>query len=283
MAYKGLLLQVTVGLLSLVAFLVVWLSPGKFSENRTQQVQQQREDSFLDDQVAQVKEKLSADDRVFVDDLERAMAKAGSDAEKTSLLDSITVFWDKQRRPAIAAIYAEKKAVLTNNAQHWNETGERFLNITVFMSDEDKPWAFDKARHAFEKTIELNPLHTDAQISLGVCIVNTSPENPMEGILMIREVVEKDSTNTRAILELGHFSITSRDFPKAIERFKQALRVDPGLHEALFYLGETYAQMGDLTNAEYYLQEYRRTQQDPEVQWQIDMRLKELREMSQKQ
>ena len=158
--------------------------------------------------------------------------------------------------------------------------GERFLGVAQFLKPEDKPWAYTEARAIFEKVLEMSPDNADAKINLGICMVETNPDNPMQGIGLLREVVAKDPNNTRAILQLGHFSVLSGQFSKAIERYKQALEIDPNLAEAYFYLGDTYAKMGDMVNAEKYLLQYRSLLKDEEVKKQLDIYLEDLKNMS---
>jgi tetratricopeptide (TPR) repeat protein len=93
-------------------------------------------------------------------------------------------------------------------------------------------------------------------------------------------VVAKDPNNTKAILQLGHFSVLSGQYSKAIERYKQALEIDPNLTEAYFYLGDAYAKMDDMENAEKYLLIYRGLLEDEEVKKQLDIYLEDLKKMS---
>lgn len=59
----------------------------------------------------------------------------------------------------------------------------------------------------------------------GIDLVN-SP-NPMEGITLLRELVQKDSTNVDAQYYLGLFSVQSGQFDKAEERFETVLALRP--------------------------------------------------------
>lgn len=280
---KNISLQVTVISLSLVVFLIIFLAPKNYSVAKANDAAvNQNVDNEIQKQVDEVKAKLPAAAKASLEEWEQALDVARNTDEKALLLDSITRFWDKEMRPAIGVIYMEKKSQLTHKPEHWMETGDRYLAITAFLKEGDRIWAYGKAEEAFAHVLEEDPENTEAKISMGICQVNSNPEAPMQGIALIREVLEKDSTNLRAIVELGHFSVTSAQFPKAIERYQQALRVRPDFHEALLFLGETYVRMGDLNNAEKYLIKYKNTQENKEVQWQIENRIKELKEMGQK-
>jgi tetratricopeptide (TPR) repeat protein len=71
----------------------------------------------------------------------------------------------------------------------------------------------------------------------------------MKGIGLLRAVLEKDSTNIKAHLNLGLFSVKSAQYDKAIERFNKILSIDPNYIEAYLYIGDVYEQKGDINNA----------------------------------
>ncbi len=51
--------------------------------------------------------------------------------------------------------------------------------------------------------------------------------NPMEGIMQLRELITKDSTNVDAQYYLGLFSVKSGQYDKAIDRFNKVLALRP--------------------------------------------------------
>lgn len=52
-------------------------------------------------------------------------------------------------------------------------------------------------------------------------------ENPMEGIMQLRELIQKDSTNVDAQYYLGLFSVKSGQNEKAVDRFEKVLALRP--------------------------------------------------------
>jgi tetratricopeptide (TPR) repeat protein len=52
-------------------------------------------------------------------------------------------------------------------------------------------------------------------------------ENPMEGITLLRELIQKDSTNVDAQYQLGLFSVQSGQLDKAVSRFQKVLALRP--------------------------------------------------------
>ncbi len=83
----------------------------------------------------------------------------------------------------------------------------------------------------------------DAQIDSAIALVNG--ENPMLGIMMLRKVLEKEPENTRALFQMGIFSVQSGQYEKAVERFKKVVELDPDRPQAYYFLGDAYMRAGD--------------------------------------
>lgn len=279
MSVKGIVIQIIIILGAIAIFGVLMIAPKNYSVTKLKQQKTKEIKSDVQHQITEVKSEMKKPELALINGFE-ARFESSTGAEKIQWMDSIIGFWDKSMRPAISAVYAKDKADLTGKIEDFMIAGERFLGVAKFLKPEDKPWAYDEAKGIFEKVLELAPSNADAKINLGICMVETNPENPMQGIGLLREVVAEDPNNTRAILQLGHFSVLSGQFSKAIERYEQALEIDPGLVEAWFYLGDTYAKMGDMVNAEKYLLKYKGFLKDEEVKKQLDIYLEDLKKMS---
>lgn len=77
---------------------------------------------------------------------------------------------------------------------------------------------------------------------------------PMQGIQLLKEVIEEDPNNRLALYHLGNFSIQSGQFDKAIGRFESLLKLDVGNEEAQYLLGYSYKMNGDSLQARKYFQ-----------------------------
>lgn len=75
-----------------------------------------------------------------------------------------------------------------------------------------------------------------SDVEKAVALVNGS--NPMEGIMMLREILAKDSTNVEALLYMGLFSVQSGQLDKAKERFESVLSYEPGQLDAHWQLAQ---------------------------------------------
>lgn len=92
-------------------------------------------------------------------------------------------------------------------------------------------------RSAREQVANAGPM-SDAEKELMAAVQQVqSGENPMEGILRIRSLVEADSTFEEAQLWLGAFSLQSGQLDKARERFETVKRINPENPEPYWQLG----------------------------------------------
>ncbi|NND77391.1 MAG: tetratricopeptide repeat protein [Flavobacteriales bacterium] len=88
---------------------------------------------------------------------------------------------------------------------------------------------------------------SESEETINKALVLVRGEAPMQGILMLRELAEKEPDNIDAQWHLGVLSVESRQFEKAIERFENVCTLDkadePKYKEAYFYLGNLYANL----------------------------------------
>ena len=76
--------------------------------------------------------------------------------------------------------------------------------------------------------------------------------NPMEGVFMLRKILEKEPKNKEAIFNLGVLSIQSKQYNKAIERFNQLLIIDSLDKRAYLHLGISNFELGNEEEANFF-------------------------------
>ncbi len=173
-----------------------------------------------------------------------------------------------------------QEAEKANNEEAWLASSNEFLKAARYFQDNSKAMLYKAAISGFEKSLALNPDNLSAKTSLGSAIVESSGllgGQPMRGITLIREVLAKDSANIEANLQLGLFSVTSRQFDKAIERFKRILRIDSTHIEMYVYLGDTYMTMGEKEKAIESYENYKTRVKDTLIIKDIDEYIKKLK------
>jgi tetratricopeptide (TPR) repeat protein len=212
---------------------------------------------------------------VKINDLEAKLQKASSDEEKTDLEKQLAKSWDDVNQPAPAAFYYLAAARKEKSFSGWMNAGSRFNEASKLSADTaTAPVYVSNAVEAFENATKLNPSSLDAKTGLGVAYVNGGA-SPMQGIALLREVVEKDPNNVAANLNLGLFSMKSGQYDKAVGRFKTLIAIKPDF-EAYFYLAESYKQIGKKPEAIAAYQKCKELMPDPSFTQRIDQYIKEL-------
>ncbi len=87
----------------------------------------------------------------------------------------------------------------------------------------------------------------DSRLQQAIELVNGP--NPMQGIMMLREIVAKDTNNVEAHYWLGVFAVQSGQYDKAIPRFEKVLRLEPNYINAYMDLGAVYKELGEKEKA----------------------------------
>jgi len=87
----------------------------------------------------------------------------------------------------------------------------------------------------------------EAKLQQAIELVNGP--NPMQGIMMLREIVAKDTNNVEAHYWLGVFAVQSGQYDKAIPRFERVLRLEPDYINAYMDLGAVYKELGEKEKA----------------------------------
>ncbi len=161
----------------------------------------------------------------FADSLARYYLKYG-------FLDSAKAVTMKILRKD-SSLQTQKKAAALLYASY-----ERASNIT-----EAGEYARE-ARKILSLIIQREKDNLSAKTKLAMTLVTT--ENPMSGIMMLREVIEKDPENREAILSLGLLSIQSGQYERGAERFEKLLSLKEDDYEAMLYMGVCLLEINKL-------------------------------------
>jgi predicted Zn-dependent protease len=157
-------------------------------------------------------------------------------------LDSVVVFWDKLKRPDLAAFYTEELAKKESKVANWLKAGNRYYYAIQFIQDKTAiPVLYQSASRCFAIGLELEPNNVDAKIMLASCYVEGS-EDPMEGIKRLKEIEKTDSNNVKLQLTFAFFSVKSGQLDKAITRFNNVIKIDSNYIEAYLHLADAYEQ-----------------------------------------
>jgi len=101
----------------------------------------------------------------------------------------------------------------------------------------------ERAGSEIRSLLEKDPENSSLRNKLAMTLVVTA--TPMEGIQMLRELLEENPNDVETIKNLGLLSIQSGQFAKAEERFKSVLAIDSLDLEAQFYFGMSQIEQGN--------------------------------------
>lgn len=268
---KIIQLSVIVGAIGL--FIVVYATPKNYSEKKLADRARVETKKEADKELVEIKKKLKPDAGAKLARLEKEYAAAQSTEQKSKALDSLSAFWDREMYPGASVLYIEEKAALLNTAEQWITAGDRYLSMAEFGEPENRTYRLDKAAECYQNALDKDPKNLVAKTGKGTVIVRKQ-EDPMSGIMILREVVDADPNNIRALLQLADFSILSGQFDKAINRFDQVLKADPTYVDAYFFKAETYAKWGKKAEARQFLDEYKSKVGNPEAATEAENYLK---------
>lgn len=198
------------------------------------------------------RERLTPEQATRITALEQSVIRGDIQKQKLDVLHQIAHFWkDSAGLFEPYAWYEAESARLENSEKTLTFAAHLILgNLRSEESSQLKKWKALQAKDLFERSLKLNDKNDSTLVGLGACyIFGNIAENPMEGILKVRQVVDKDSTNVFAQLVLGHGSFISEQYDKAVDRFEKVVALQPGNLEAILMLAEVYERKADKNNA----------------------------------
>lgn len=209
-----------------------------------------------------------------ISDIEGQVAQASGE-DKIKLLQQLANKWDDVAKPAPQAFIYEEMAKVSPKFEYWLKAGNAYRAAYTNLQDSTLAQALNQnAIHAYEAALKANTSSLDAKTGLGAAMVSGT-NNPMAGIALLREVVAADPKNLEANKTLGLFSLQSRQFDKAIERFKTVIDQKPDA-ESYFYLATGYENIGMKKEAVTAFQKSKELAADPSLSQFIDRKIAEL-------
>jgi tetratricopeptide (TPR) repeat protein len=183
-----------------------------------------------------------------MNDLEQSVIRGDVKKQKLDVFHQLAHFWkDSARIFEPYAWYEAEAARLENSEKSLTFAAHLFLeNLRNEENDRLKRWKALQAKDLFERSLRINDKNDSSTVGLGACyIFGNIADNPMEGILKVRQVVERDSTNIFAHMVLGHGSLISGQYDRAIDRFGKVLTLQPGNLEAILMMAEVCERKAD--------------------------------------
>ena len=233
----------------------------------------------IDTFLAIGRRQLTPEQTVRINTLENSISRGDVKNQQLQVYHQLAHFWgDSINLFEPYAWYEAEAARLENSEKTLTFAARLFLdNLQNDEVPERRKWKALQAKDLFERSLKINPENDSATAGLGACyLFGNISATPMEGIAKIRQVVEKDSTNTYAQMMLVKGSVISGQYDKAISRLQTINRLEPANWEAALLLADLYERTGDKINAVSWYRKSLPLIQQPELKNEIGRRILEL-------
>lgn len=245
---------ITIGIgVLIVAALFLFGRTGPYKSGIAKNFQSTTQSELTTDSILfHAKEILNPSQIQWMNDLEQSVIRGDVKKQKLDVFHQLAHFWkDSARIFEPYAWYEAEAARLENSEKSLTFAAHLILeNLRNEENDRLKKWKALQAKDLFERSLRINDKNDSTIVGLGACyIFGNIAENPMEGILKVRQVVEKDSTNIYAQMILGQGSLLSGQYDRAIDRFEKVLNLQPVNLEAILLMAEVFERKEDKVNA----------------------------------
>ncbi|MFT4154107.1 tetratricopeptide repeat protein [Parafilimonas sp.] len=232
-----------------------------------------------EDVIAKYKASLDTGQVQKLVQLENAVVRGDVRNQQMHVYHQLASYWaDTLHNEVMGAYYTGEAAKLENSEK--NLTFAAHLLLDDMMSSTDatlQRWLATQAKALFDKALVINPNNDSSKIGVGVCYMfGNIADNPMQGILAIREIADKDPDNLYAQMMLGLGGIQSGQYDKAAERFLTVVKKQPGNIEAILNLASIYEHSGNKTEAAKWYKNALNYIQVPQARKEIEERIKSL-------
>lgn len=195
--------------------------------------------------------------------------------ERIAVLQQLADKWDDLAKYAPQGFIYEEMAKESANAEHWLKSGNAYRQAYTNLQDTVLAKELNRmAIISYQEAVDRDPSSLDAKTGLGAAMVSGT-SNPMAGIAILREVVDADPKHLEANKTLGLFSMQSRQFDLAIDRFLTVIEIKPDA-ESYFYLATSYENIGLKNEAIAAFHKSKEMAADPTLSQFIDRRIEEL-------
>lgn len=212
------------------------------------------------------KNELSSDQKSIAEQLKAKLSDQNStDTEKTGFAKELSEIYKSEGIFDSAAFYL-KEALLINptDLSLIEQTGNAYYEAYTFALDKEKVEDLaNKTREYLGKILEGDASRLDLKTKIAMTYVSSS--NPMQGITMLREVLDQDPTNEDGLFNMGVLSLQSGQYDRASERFEELVKYHPENLQGQFYLGVSYFESKEKNKAKAQFELVRSMTQDPMI------------------
>ncbi len=275
---KNILMLLAFGLALLV---ILWMAPSKPPASAAKPMQQAAptENITLAQILTEVKKSIPPYQAAFLD-AEQAKVTNSTTKADSLLYNRVLLQYckDSLRNFILGSYYLKNVALLENSEKNLTFAAQLILDSMMISGQSAiQNWLASSAKELFERSIQLNGTNDSSKIGLAACyIFGNIANNPMLGILPLKEIVQKNPDNVYAQMILGLGGRKSGQYDKAIERFNIIITNHPDNLEAIVNLAECYELKGDKQDAIKWYEMFKSKISNPAIISEVDNRIESL-------
>lgn len=194
---------------------------------------------------------LFPDSVAVLNALEQALGSAKDDGARSDLLKSVAGFWFRNGQREASGLVAEQVAALDNTDAAWSVAGATFFEALRTAKDTtSRAFCAQRAVKAFEHAASLNPDEPEHRVNLALVYAEQPPaDNPMQAVMMLRDLEQKFPEATAVYNALGRLAIKTGQWDRAIARLEKALTLEPENKFTICLLANAYEGAGQSDKA----------------------------------
>lgn len=167
------------------------------------------------------------------------ISQAENPADSLRLLSEAIETYQKQNRYDSAAQLAAHFAEQTGQFAYLALAAESYYAAFTYAVKAERVALFsEKAQLFLKKVLAEKPDMSDFKVKLGMTYVGAN--KPMQGVKLIKEVLENEPENRSALYSLGVLSMQSGQHEKALQRFKTLRPLEEDDTQVAFYMALCY-------------------------------------------
>lgn len=219
--------------------------------------------------------KLTSEQRVIADKLLQNLYSSENVEKSTIFADSLAELYVSVNQYDSAAKFIEIIAQKTPTVGNMLRAANAYYDAYGYaMDDVKRNQLAGKSREYFQKVLLEDSTNLTVKNKLAMTYITSS--NPMQGIMMLREILKTDPKNMDALFNLGLLSMQSGQYDKAVDRFRSVVELYPDNSEAQFYLGVSYLETSNKGKAKEQFLLVKSMDKDPAIQATIDAYLDDI-------
>lgn len=206
-----------------------------------------------------------------------AIKESAGQLAKSNSYSELGELYYKMDKPLAVVYYMTKQAEADNSASSYLQAGD-YGSMLIQTAPDEKARNFLGANiiRCYEKAVALDSSSIDNKLRLAGAYLENSGQ-PMQGVSILMNIIDRDSNHIGALLMLGRFGIVSGQFDKAIARLEKVLYLRPQNSEALLLMAEAYNSKGDKNRAIEYLERCQKSVSNPELKKEIENHIESIK------